>query len=128
MAILLLIRLGLPVPGSRSGDPARTSFPSGSVSLASRIPHGQSSATAPGRDDAVDILDVEIHMGDRAAVEAVLGQAQLRRAAPQPHIQRPVRPEDVLRFDFEPELGVPLTGCSPVSYVQDRGHALHRSP
>jgi hypothetical protein len=31
----------------RSGDPTRTSFPSGSVSLASRIPHGQSSATDP---------------------------------------------------------------------------------
>ena len=32
--------------GSRSGDPTRTSFPPGSVSLASRIPHGQSPATA----------------------------------------------------------------------------------
>jgi hypothetical protein len=67
-------------------------------------------------------------MGDRAAVEAVLGQVQLRRAAPQPHIQRPVRPEGVLRFDFEPELGVPLKACSRVSYVQDRGHALHHCP
>jgi len=34
-------------PGFRSGDPTRTSFPSGSVSLASRILHGQSSATDP---------------------------------------------------------------------------------
>lgn len=33
--------------GSWSGDPTRTSFPSGSVSLASRIPHGQSSAAVP---------------------------------------------------------------------------------
>jgi len=33
--------------GYRSGDPTRTSFPSGSASLASRIPHGLSSATAP---------------------------------------------------------------------------------
>ena len=32
---------------SPSGDPTRTTFPSGSVSRASRIPHGQSSATAP---------------------------------------------------------------------------------
>src|SRR5690242_2371444 len=82
----------------------------------------------PSRDDAVHILDVEIHMGDRATIEAVLGQVQLRRAAPQPHIQRPVRPERVLRFDFEPEPGVPRTACPRVSYVQDRGHALHCSP
>ena len=33
--------------GSRSGDPTRTRFSSGSVSLASRIPHGQSSAAVP---------------------------------------------------------------------------------
>ena len=75
-----------------------------------------------------NIMDVEIHMGERATVEAVLGQVQLRRAAPQPHIQRPVWPEDVLRFHFEPELGVPLTASSCVSHVQDRGHAFHRSP
>ena len=82
----------------------------------------------PSREDAVDILDVEIHMGDRATVEAVLGQVQLRRAAPQPHIQRPVWPEGVLRFDVEPEPGVPRTACPRVSYVQDRGHALHSLP
>jgi hypothetical protein len=82
----------------------------------------------PGRDDSGDILDVQIHMGDRATVEAVLGQVQLRRAAPQPHIQWPVCPEGVLRFDFEPEPGVPLNACPRVGYVQDRGHALHRSP
>ena len=35
----------------------------------------------PSRDDAVDVLDVEVHVGDRAAVEAMLGQVQLRRAA-----------------------------------------------
>jgi hypothetical protein len=35
---------------------------------------------------------------------------QLRRPAPQPHIQRPVRPEGMLRFDFEPELCVPVQG------------------
>ena len=35
-----------------------------------------------GRDGGVDILDVEVHMGDRATVEAVLGQVQLRWAAP----------------------------------------------
>jgi hypothetical protein len=67
-------------------------------------------------------------MGDRATIEAVLGQVQLRRAAPQPHIQRPVCPEGVLRFDFEPEPGVPRTARPRVSYVQDRGHALHCSP
>ena len=42
-------------------------------------------------------MDVEIHMGERATVEAVFGQVQLRRTASQPHIQRPVWPEDVLR-------------------------------
>ena len=45
-------------------------------------------------------------MGNRATVEAMLGQVQLRRAAPQPHIQWPVWPEGVLGFDFEPELGI----------------------
>jgi hypothetical protein len=87
---LLRIRLRLPVPDLEAGIPTRTWFPSGSVSLASRIPYGQSSTTAPSRDNAVDILDVEIYMGDRATIEAVLGQVQLRRAAPQPHIPRPV--------------------------------------
>ena len=82
----------------------------------------------PSRDDAVHILDVEIHMRDRATIEAVLGQMQLRRAAPQPHIQRPVWPEGVLRFDVEPQPGVLRTACPRVSYVQDRSHALHCSP
>jgi len=67
-------------------------------------------------------------MGDRATVETMLGQVQLRRAAPQPHIQRPVWPKGVLRFDFEPELGVTLSACPRVSYVQDRGHAVHGFP
>jgi hypothetical protein len=66
---------------SWSGDPIRTSFLSGSVSRASRIPHG-SPRRRPGGDDAVDVFDVEVDMGDRAAVEAMLGQVQLRRAAP----------------------------------------------
>lgn len=35
----------------------------------------------PGGDHVIDILDVEIHMSDRAAVEAVLRQVQLRGAA-----------------------------------------------
>jgi two-component system response regulator len=42
--------------------------------------------------------------------------------------QRPVWPEGVLRFDFEPELCVPVNACPRVSYVQDRGDTLHRSP
>jgi hypothetical protein len=37
-------------------------------------------------------------MRDWDTVEAVLGQVQLLRAAPQPHIQRSVRPETVLRI------------------------------
>jgi hypothetical protein len=82
----------------------------------------------PSRDDAVDVIDVEVHMGARAAVGAVLGQMQLRRATPQPHIQRPVRREGVLRFDFEPELCIPVDACSRIGYMQDRGHTLHRFP
>jgi hypothetical protein len=55
----------------------------------------------------------------RASVEAVLGQIQLGRAAPQPHIQRPVWPEGVLRFDFEPELCVPVNAL-PASQLRAR--------
>jgi hypothetical protein len=57
----------------------RTTLPSGSVSLASRMPHGQSSAAEPGRKAFVDILDVQVDVADRASVEAVLGQMQLGR-------------------------------------------------
>src|SRR5450755_3095236 len=93
----------------------------------------------PGRHRRVRLADllayqqrasrgrVQIDVAGRASVEAVLGQMQLCRAAPQPHIQRPVWPEGVLRFDFEPELCVPVNACSRVSYVQGRGDTLHRS-
>jgi hypothetical protein len=80
------------------------------------------------REAAIYILDVQIDVAGRASVEAVPGQMQLRRAAPQLHIQRPVWPEGVLGFDFEPELCVPVNACSRVIYVQDRGDTLHRSP
>ena len=105
-----------------------TTLPSGSVSLASRMPHGQSPPAARGGRLPSTSSTYQIDVAGRASVEAVLGQMQLRRAAPQPHIQRPVWPEGVLRFDFKPELGVPVNACPRVSYVQDRGDTLHRSP
>jgi hypothetical protein len=46
------------------------------------MPQRASLGDGPGRDDAVDVLDVEVHMRDWAAVEAMLGQVQLRQAAP----------------------------------------------
>ena len=61
-------------------------------------------------------------MGDWATVEAVLGQVQLRWAAPQPHIQRPVWPEGVLRFDVESELGR-LRRVLPPSWVVRRARS-----
>src|SRR5262249_28249566 len=41
----------------------------------------------------VHVVNVEVHMGDRAAAETMPGQVQPRRAAPQPHIQRPAWPK-----------------------------------
>jgi len=68
------------------------------------------------REAGVYILDVQIDVAGRASVEAVLGQVQLRRAATQPHIQRPIWPEGVLRFDFESELCIPVNACPRVTY------------
>ena len=90
--------------GSRfgNGEPMCTTLPSGSVSRVCACPTGNPRRPRARREAGVYILDVQIDVAGRDSVEAVLGQVQLRRAATQPHIQRPVWPEGVLRFDSNP--------------------------
>ena len=126
--ILLLIGLGLLVSVPEAGIRLAPGSRPGRSALPRAFPRAVLGCR-PSRDDAVDVLDVQVYVGDRATVEAVLGQVQLRGAAPQPYIQRPAWPEGVLGFDFEPELDVPLAACPCVPAAAALGPAVRtRSP